>query len=40
MKKSIAYLPPASRKDLKYLVDMILSRLKEKEIIILFGSYA
>ena len=40
MKKSIAFLPPDKQKDLKFIVDTILDRLKQTEMIILYGSYA
>lgn len=40
MKKSITYLPPSNQRDLHYLVESILSRIKQTEMIILFGSYA
>ena len=40
MKKSIAYLPSTNQKDLNYLVESILTRIKQTEMIILFGSYA
>lgn len=40
MKKSIAYLPPNNQKDLNYLVEEVLTRIKHTEMIILFGSYA
>ena len=40
MKKSIAYLPSTNQKDLNYLVESILARIKQTEMIILFGSYA
>ncbi|GHV37837.1 DNA-binding protein [Bacteroidia bacterium] len=40
MKKSIAYLPPANQQDLNFIVETILKRLKQTEMIILFGSYA
>ncbi|HCO67139.1 MAG TPA: DNA-binding protein, partial [Dysgonomonas sp.] len=37
MKKSIAYLPRNNQKDLDYLVEAILKRIKQTEMIILFG---
>lgn len=40
MKKSISYLPSTNQRDLHYLVESILSRVKQTEMIILFGSYA
>ncbi len=40
MKKSIAYLPPNKQNDLNYIVESILKRIKQTEMIILFGSYA
>lgn len=40
MKKSISYLPSANQRDLHFLVESILSRVKQTEMIILFGSYA
>lgn len=40
MKKSISYLPSANQRDLHYLVECILQRIKQTEMIILFGSYA
>jgi len=40
MKKSISYLPRTNQKDLNFLVEAILDKLKETEMIILFGSYA
>lgn len=40
MKKSIAYFPSTNQKDLNYLVESILARIKQTEMIILFGSYA
>lgn len=40
MKKSISYLPSTNQKDLKFLVETILQRLKQTEMIILYGSYA
>lgn len=40
MKKSIAYLPPKNQQDLNFIVETILKRLKQTEMIILFGSYA
>ena len=40
MKKSISYLPSANQRDLHFIVESILSRIKQAEMIILFGSYA
>jgi len=40
MKKSISYLPSTNQRDLHYLVESILTRIKQAEMIILFGSYA
>ncbi len=40
MKKSITYLPPTNQRDLHYIVESILTRIKQTEMIILFGSYA
>ena len=40
MKKSISYLPSTNQRDLHFLVESILSRVKQTEMIILFGSYA
>ena len=40
MKKSISHLPSTNQRDLHYLVESILSRVKQAEMIILFGSYA
>jgi len=40
MKKTITYLPPNNQKDLNYLVEETLQRIKQTEMIILFGSYA
>lgn len=40
MKKSISYLPSTNQKDLKFIVETVLQRLKQTEMIILFGSYA
>ncbi len=40
MKKSITYLPSANQRDLHYIVESILTRIKQTEMIILFGSYA
>ncbi len=40
MKKSISYLPPTNQRDLHYIVESILTRIKQTEMIILFGSYA
>ncbi|QIK55710.1 HEPN domain-containing protein [Dysgonomonas sp. HDW5B] len=40
MKKSITYLPSTNQRDLHFLVESILTRVKQTEMIILFGSYA
>lgn len=40
MKQSIAYLPSRNQQDLNFIVQNILDRLKQTEMIILFGSYA
>lgn len=40
MKKSITYLPSTNQRDLHFLVEAVLQRLKQTEMIILFGSYA
>ena len=40
MKKSISYLPRTNQKDLSFLIEAILDKVKETEMIILFGSYA
>lgn len=40
MKKSITYLPTTNQRDLHFLVESILTRIKQTEMIILFGSYA
>lgn len=40
MKKSISYLPSNNKKDLHFIVEAILERLKQTEMIILYGSYA
>ena len=40
MKKSITYLPSTNQRDLHFLVKSILTRVKQTEMIILFGSYA
>ncbi|MBF0577556.1 HEPN domain-containing protein [Dysgonomonas sp. GY617] len=40
MKKSISYLPSTNQRDLHFLVESILTRIKQTEMIILFGSYA
>lgn len=40
MKKSISYLPLNNQKDLNYIVESITKRIKQTEMIILFGSYA
>lgn len=40
MKKSIKYLPEEKQEDLKFLVKMILERIPQTQMIILYGSYA
>lgn len=40
MKKSISYLPSTNQRDLHFIVESVLQRLKQTEMIILFGSYA
>jgi len=40
MKKSISYLPSENQEDLAFIVQTVLSRLKQTEMIILYGSYA
>lgn len=40
MKKSIKYLPKEKQEDLNYLVSMVLERIPQTEMIILYGSYA
>lgn len=40
MKKTIAFLPKKKQEDLRYIVGLILERLPETVMIILFGSYA
>lgn len=40
MKKSIKYLPEEKQDDLKYLVSMVLERIPQTQMIILYGSYA
>ena len=40
MKKSITYLPSTNQRDLHFIVEAVLQRLKQTEMIILFGSYA
>jgi len=40
MKKTISYLPSTNQRDLHFLVESVLSRVKQTEMIILFGSYA
>ncbi len=40
MKKSISYLPSANQRDLHYIVESVLTRVNQTEMIILFGSYA
>lgn len=40
MKKSISYLPSNNKKELNFIVETVLQRLKQTEMIILYGSYA
>ena len=40
MKKSISYLPSTNQRDLHFIIESVLERLKQTEMIILFGSYA
>lgn len=40
MKKSIKYLPEEKQEDLKFLVSMILGKIPQTQMIILYGSYA
>lgn len=40
MKKSINYLPSVNQRDLHFIVESVLSRIKETDMIILYGSYA
>jgi predicted nucleotidyltransferase/HEPN domain-containing protein len=40
MKKSIKYLPEEKQADLKYLVSLILNKIPQTQMIILYGSYA
>lgn len=40
MKKSITHLPEEKQEDLKFLVSMILERIPQTQMIILYGSYA
>ena len=40
MKKSISYLPSTNQRDLHFIIESVLQRLKQTEMIILFGSYA
>lgn len=40
MKKSIKYLPEEKQEDLKFLVSMVLERIPQTQMIILYGSYA
>lgn len=40
MKRSISYLPSANQRDLHFIVEAVLQRLKQTEMIILYGSYA
>ncbi len=40
MKKTIKYLPEEKQEDLKYLVSLILERIPQTQMIILYGSYA
>lgn len=38
--KSITYLPSTNQRDLHFIVESVLTRIKQTEMIILFGSYA
>ncbi|MCD8177490.1 MAG: HEPN domain-containing protein [Tannerellaceae bacterium] len=40
MKRSISYLPKEKQEDLRYLVGLILERIPQTQMIILYGSYA
>ncbi len=40
MKKTITYLPSTNQRDLNFIVETVLQRLPQTEMIILFGSYA
>jgi len=40
MKKTISYLPSTNQRDLHFIVETVLQRLKQTEMIILYGSYA
>ncbi len=40
MKKSISYLPSTNQRDLNFIVETVLQRVPQTEMIILFGSYA
>lgn len=40
MKQSIAYLPKRKQSDLLYLVKVILKKIPQTQMIILYGSYA
>ncbi|MDR1730245.1 MAG: HEPN domain-containing protein [Prevotellaceae bacterium] len=40
MKKTIKYLPEEKQEDLKYLVSLILKKIPQTQMIILYGSYA
>jgi HEPN domain-containing protein/predicted nucleotidyltransferase len=40
MKKTISYLPSTNQRDLHFIVEAVLQRLKQTEMIILYGSYA
>ncbi len=40
MKKTISYLPSTNQRDLNFIVETVLQRLPQTEMIILFGSYA
>lgn len=40
MKKSVKFLPEEKQDDLKYLVSMVLERIPQTQMIILYGSYA
>lgn len=40
MKKTISYLPSTNQRDLNFIIETVLQRLPQTEMIILFGSYA
>lgn len=40
MKRSIAHLPKEKQEDLRYIVQLILERIPQTQMIILYGSYA